>query len=249
MKRKKDPKIDTGGYYILPDKSHSVSITTRFDDKTERKVFYNKIPDECPICHKGIDARIILAYRNVLNSDIAQVILQCPCQDCLSFFVGYYRGNPGDDYYNLVAMEPTLPKNREFGEMIAAVSPQFIKIYNEARYAEQLHLLQICGAGYRKALEFLIKDYAISLTTNDDQKQIIKKTLLADVIKKYIDNQSIKDNAERAAWLGNDETHYVRIWDDKDLEDLKTLIELTIRWIEMVEMSRKYKDQMPQRKK
>lgn len=35
------------------------------------------------------------------------------------------------------------------------------------------------------------------------------------------------------AWLGNDETHYVRKWEDKDLKDLKKLISLTIHWIEM----------------
>lgn len=28
---------------------------------------------------------------------------------------------------------------------------------------------------------------------------------------------------ERAAWLGNDETHYVRKWPEKDVKDLKSL--------------------------
>ena len=38
--------------------------------------------------------------------------------------------------------------------------------------------------------------------------------------------------AKRAVWLGNDETHYVRVWADKDVNNLKHLIDLTIRWIE-----------------
>ena len=52
--------------------------------------------------------------------------------------------------------------------------------------------------------------------------------------------------AKRAAWLGNDETHYLRKWEGKDLDELKRLIELTIRWIEMVELSDGYIEEMPE---
>jgi hypothetical protein len=37
--------------------------------------------------------------------------------------------------------------------------------------------------------------------------------------------------AQRAVWLGNDETHYERRWEDKDIDDLKRLITLTVNWI------------------
>lgn len=37
--------------------------------------------------------------------------------------------------------------------------------------------------------------------------------------------------AKGASWLGNDETHYVRKWKDKDISDLKKMIELTVYWI------------------
>lgn len=43
---------------------------------------------------------------------------------------------------------------------------------------------------------------------------------------------NIKNVAKRAAWLGNDETHYVRKWASKDVTNLKQLIELVVRWIE-----------------
>ncbi len=39
--------------------------------------------------------------------------------------------------------------------------------------------------------------------------------------------------AERAAWLGNDETHYQRKWTDKDISDLKTVISLAEHWIDI----------------
>lgn len=54
--------------------------------------------------------------------------------------------------------------------------------------------------------------------------------------------------AERASWLGNDETHYIRIWEDQSLSDLKKLIELTLHWIEMEELSKSFETKMPNKK-
>jgi hypothetical protein len=54
----------------------------------------------------------------------------------------------------------------------------------------------------------------------------------------------VKACAKRAAWLGNDETHYVRKWTDKDVRDLKILITLTINWINNVLLTRKYTAEM-----
>lgn len=48
-----------------------------------------------------------------------------------------------------------------------------------------------------------------------------------------IDNPKIKEIAKRATWLGNDETHYFRKWEDKDLNDLKKLIEIVVYFISM----------------
>jgi hypothetical protein len=54
---------------------------------------------------------------------------------------------------------------------------------------------------------------------------------------------------KRAAWLGNDETHYVRKWEDKDLNDQKSLIEVTVHWIEMEAITNKILSEMPGGKK
>ena len=35
----------------------------------------------------------------------------------------------------------------------------------------------------------------------------------------------------RATWLGNDQAHYIKKWGGKDLDDLKTLVTLTVNWI------------------
>ena len=58
----------------------------------------------------------------------------------------------------------------------------------------------------------------------------IYKTALGSCINK-IDNSSIKELARCATWLGNDETHYIRKWEDRDIHDLKNLIDLTCQYI------------------
>lgn len=47
-------------------------------------------------------------------------------------------------------------------------------------------------------------------------------------------------------WLGNDETHYVRRWEEKDLSDLKRLISMTVSWIDLVMDSEAYQESMPE---
>ncbi len=67
---------------------------------------------------------------------------------------------------------------------------------------------------------------------------------LGQVINNYIEDENIKSTAKFASWLGNDETHYYRIWEVMDIEDLRALILLVIRWIETKELTRKYKNHM-----
>jgi hypothetical protein len=105
----------------------------------------------------------------------------------------------------------------------------------------------IAGPGYRKALEFLIKDYLCRLHSTEAEK--IKGMTLAACIAEYVDHAKLKAMAARAAWLGNDETHYVRKWEEKDLDDLKTLVNLTVHWIEMAELTDNVLKDMPEGKK
>jgi hypothetical protein len=80
----------------------------------------------------------------------------------------------------------------------------------------------------------------------DQQKKndIIRSTLGA-CIEKHVDDHRLKAVAKRAAWLGNDETHYFRKWTDKDLQDLKNLLNMTVSWIDLVATSKEYVDSMP----
>ena len=143
--------------------------------------------------------------------------------------------------HNFLGVSPTTIDPSTFPETIKNVSPSFVDIFNEAESAHQLGFEQVAGPGYRKAFEFLIKDYANSLAPNDD----VLKMKAGDVVKKLIPDPRIQKVAERSLWLGNDETHYMRKWVDRDIEDLVTLIKLTASWIDIGERSKKYVDEMP----
>jgi hypothetical protein len=136
---------------------------------------------------------------------------------------------------------------RAFNPSITELSPNFVEIYNQAFIAEQQNLSQICGVGYRKALEFLVKDFCIKY--NPDDEENIKVAKLAYCIETYVGSEKIEQVAKRAVWLGNDETHYVRTWVNKDLSDLKSLIDLTIYWAEMEELTRRLEIDMPKPEK
>jgi hypothetical protein len=92
-------------------------------------------------------------------------------------------------------------------------------------------LTEVAGPGFRKALEFLVKDYAILL--NPQQAEAIKQKQLASVIKEFLPGDKLGVVSSRAAWLGNDQTHYECRWVGKDLQDLKKLIDATAHFIAM----------------
>lgn len=123
------------------------------------------------------------------------------------------------------------------------MSPQFVSIFEQAAAGEAFGLKEIAGCGYRKALEFLVQDYCSAL--DPTKSKTIQEKLLGQVIADYIDDPNIQECARRATWLGNDETHYVRRWNDKDISDLKTLIALTESWINAHLLTQKYLRDMP----
>jgi len=206
-------------------------------------VVLNKIPDKCPLCHKNIDPKIILHFIDD-DEKIVQSVFNCTSKACESIFIGYYlfSSNTTPKSYVLRRTAPTNIIPITFSQTIEEVSPTFVLIYNQAIHAEAVNLNEIVGIGLRKALEFLIKDFAIA--ENPSQADDIKKLLLGNCINTYINDVNVKECAKRAAWLGNDETHYIRKWEDKDISDMKLLIRLTVNWIENVILTQKYISEM-----
>jgi len=188
----------------------------------------------CPCCGLQVVPIYLCCHQ---NSGV--VFSQCPVSGCGELFLLKIKND------GLVFLRNHPLSKQTFSEIINGVSSSFGIIYNEAFAAEQMDLKEVCGVGYRKALEFLIKDYAIA--GKDDQTvEIIKKMPLAKCIDDYVEDAMVKAVAKRAVWLGNDETHYVRKWDDKDVHDLKGLIRLTTLWIEKEKETERLLEEMPE---
>lgn len=194
-------------------------IPVRRSDGVTENIFQYSI--ECPFCHSKI-------IPNYICLDSIYMFCGCPNSGCRSHFV--ISKNRDGEYVNV--LPNAVPGKKIFSDIINSISPLFVSIYNQAYHAEQVKLDQICGVGYRKALEFLIKDYLISRETDELTIDNIKRKFLNNCIQENVQNDNIKNVAERAVWLGNDETHYIRKWADKDVNNLKQLIDLTVRWIE-----------------
>jgi hypothetical protein len=199
-------------------------------------------PDECPICHCKITPNVIWSKRGgSFYGAYLEALYECPNSKCGEVFIGYFNSYIDHELYCLRPFEPV---QITFPQCIGDVSPTFCEIYDQAHKAEKYSLLQVCGAGYRKALEFLIKDYLIGKHPEDEA--VIKAKPLGRCIDD-IEDPKTKAVAKRATWLGNDETHYQRLWVDKDLTDLKKLISLVLHWIEAEHLTEELYTSMPDR--
>lgn len=196
-------------------------------------------PSECPICKHALKPNIL--SKNIIddNSETPALFVTYLCTSCYQAFICKFINLETDQRNSqhfiknkLASIEPNKFNLKIFDECIEKVSPNFVKIYNQALEAEYKKLDEIAGIGYRKALEFLIKDFLINHENIDESK--VKPTALGNCINTMIDNIQLKTVASRATWLGNDQTHYEQKYTDKDINDLKRLIELSVHWITMI---------------
>ncbi len=211
-------------------------------------VAYNfEPPTDCPQCHKGIIAVVVGngGYIWQIGTDRAAMYLfACPRESCRTGFVALWSYDSPTSQWSFAGAYPSAVEPSTKSRFIENVSPTFYTIFDEARAAEHHRLSEIAGMGYRKALEFLIKDYLVSKSAAE-QHEKIKAKMLGSCISEYVTDQRIKSVAERAVWLGNDETHYARRWNDHDITDLKRLIDLTTKWIEMELETQEALESMP----
>jgi hypothetical protein len=126
---------------------------------------------------------------------------------------------------------------------VAEISAAFVDLWAQAHTAERLGMADLAGMGYRKALEHLVKDFAIAKHPNDGEK--IAKMALAPCIKTYLPNPTLQTAAERAAWLGNDWAHYEKRWKDADIETLKRILAIVLHHFAMVLEGERLVEAMP----
>ena len=202
-------------------------------------------PNVCPHCHITIKPTYI---GNMLSLDTDGVECcitswSCTNSNCLKIFIALYKlGDGGFEfsrYLNGLPKGPDWPKpilDLKSGDIDEEGNPsqsKFIKTYLQSLVAENSGLDELAGMGYRKSIEYLVKDWAIQSKPEDIE--IIKSKWLGQIITDYFTGD-LKDILERATWLGNDQSHYNKLFEDYNLEDLKELIGLI-----MVELDRQFK--------
>ena len=195
---------------------------------------YVDFPNECPICKAKIAPEEMSAksYQDNLKDTFLSILLKCPA--CYQAFICQYRDrhkidSNSSEFMELLYCEPNRYVEKSFSEILHSTSGNFTRIYNQALAAETAELDEIAGMGYRKALEFLVKDYLISETP--EEKETIEKMELGNCIANKISDENLKLVASRCAWLGNDETHYYRKHIDYGLEELKSFLDAVVYWI------------------
>ena len=194
--------------------------------------------DECPICHTGIDpiALSCVFYPDKHDASKRTGVCLYRCSRCFNaFMVQYDLVKSG--CATPLRIAPASVTSKKFSQQISDLSPRFVEIYNQAYKSEQMGLYEVCGIGYRRSIEFLIKDYAIHNAADEATKDLIRASSLSACIRQYIESDKLKAIASRAVWLGNDHAHYNKLFDEYTLDDLKRFICAVVNWIDFMLVS------------
>lgn len=197
---------------------------------------------KCRNCHRKTVQRLSHVFDVEGNSCSAvSFCLECRSRNYLHT----------DDYSNPKAKWINIERGKTqtypFDKIIVKISERFCSVFNEAFRTHSLSLYEICGPSYRKALEILIKDYCIYL--HPEREETIIKDDLGKCVKENIDSQTVRDIAERAVWLGNDESHYAKRWTSKNVDDLLKMIDFLRDAIIQEENRKQLLAEMPEQKK
>lgn len=195
---------------------------------------YVELATTCSCC--GVALHPDVLFTACIESDDEQdnVIFSlnyCPnCNEC--FVSKHIFDEETGEGYIYYSSAPIKNANLQFSRKIEELSPDFVSIYRDSYLAESHGLTSICGMGYRKALEFLIKDYVVYKNPLPEIKDHVVKLSLMQCINKYIEDKRLITLASASAWLGNDETHYVKKHPSYSLADLKTFINAFVTFID-----------------
>jgi hypothetical protein len=205
---------------------------------------YAEDPNICPHCHvtNTPQHHWQVATRDTDGVSAYISVWKCSNIKCNKMFVALHKWvNP---QFIFTRFLNGLPKGPDWPQPILELqngqtqgdnkSPsKFIKTYLQSLEAENYGLDELAGMGYRKSIEYLVKDWAIH--NNPTEKEKVESMWLGNVITNYYDGE-LKEILERATWLGNDQAHYNKLFSEFDISVLKELIDLI-----MVELDRQYK--------
>lgn len=215
----------------------------RKNNRSDGPFFVMDSPDICPHCHVANQPGHQFHYFDN-NSDKLYSIWTCHSKICGKVFITEHIEIAEGIYYvnrflNGLPKGPNWPKpilELKDGRTINLENVEeskFIKTYLQSLEAESMGFDEIAGMGFRKAIEYLVKDWAIHNKPNEKDK--ILSLWMSQIISEYFIGD-VKEILDRATWLGNDQSHYNKLFEDFNISHLKELIDLI-----MVELDREFK--------
>jgi hypothetical protein len=174
-----------------------------------------------------------LKWVHVFNQETAWARLTCKNCDNAVYFLLFDEEpqTPSESRALTIYIDPSPAPDVRLPEGVnwAKLFKRFVDVLEQAVRAEEQDLNEISGMGYRKAFEILVKDHAIRKHPKD--KKLIEEMFLNTCIQTYITDPRILETAERTVWLGNDHSHYFKRHANKDLDDLKRLLNQALHYI------------------
>lgn len=178
-------------------------------------------PQQCPVCLHDIELKPIYLDRGKNGS---MWLFRCPRRQCMSIFsILQTSRNDGSDDFD-VSVFPREHDKDLLGDELLSISPHFVKTYRQACRAQALELDEIFGGAFRKAVEYLVKDFLIAYGQTDLSKDKILTMNLGQAVS-YLPDQRLINLAKASVWLGNDQTHLINKHPDYGVEDLKKFIQ------------------------
>lgn len=191
-------------------------IAFRTYDPSIPQIFTVNVPDACPLC--GTSAHFQEVSANIVYDETGQysrswtVTFSCP-HCCGVFHV--------DQSFNRdILICPSFGKC-DLPKEVLDEYPDFSSLYQQSLTAEAYGLTDIAGMGFRKSVEFLIKEYAVRHFP-DDKERILSEPLSQTIYR--VQSPQIQALAKAASWIGNDQTHILTKHPDYGIADMKKFI-------------------------
>lgn len=173
--------------------------------------------DMCPLCHFGMYLSQYgwrnfhdWLYADQRNFNIFSVYV---CPHCHRGFVVVHKMAVLDEGDGVCvvkeesqAVYPHIVKLPDIDDAVRSISPKFYDIYQQCLTEKANGLYDLYGMGFRKAVEYLVTDFAIKMHPEENDKIISMS--LHNRIEKYISDDDVRETLLACKLLGNNEVHY-----------------------------------------
>lgn len=176
-------------------------------------------PAFCPHCVNDFIPEIIHIMQSPSDNSYFLSILKCQCCNGIVYATIHKaglqsRGKVKEYYPDRLSL--AIPSK------IEKLYPIFFRIYQQSSIAELKGLNEVCGMGYRKALESLVKEYTMNKFFSD--KENIKKESLTQTINRLKNIPHVFNLSRKITWLWNEQTNMSMKYSDYDISQTKAFV-------------------------